>query len=216
MELTEFHSSVERKFAASFMGEETTENNFRPRIERLPIQDHFLGWQCRVREYAMRNNEGRPTPGMCPRVRLDNGTEVAAALTLLLLPVQPHESIQQFRFWVQKTHDPQERNKKAIQLLSSAFYQHIEDFNGVLTGLFPNESKTVKTLLKEKSCVLEFDYLQQSFRIPCSVGELSKEGEDYEFTYWHNFLFNPYLSPEVTILGFEPDWSTASADPPSF
>ncbi len=162
----------------------------------------------------MRNNEGRPTPGMCPRVRLANGPEVAAALTLLPLPVQPHERIQQFSLWVQKTHDPQDRNKKAITLPSSAFHPHIEEFNGVLTGLFPNESKTVKTLLKEKSCVLEFDYLQQSFSIPCSLGELSKEGEDYEFTYWHNFLFNPYLSPEVTILGFEPDWSTASADPP--
>ena len=44
-------------------------------------------------------------------------------------------------------------------------------------------------------------------------GELLKEGQAYEFTYWHNFLFNPYLSPEVKVLGFEPDWSAASADP---
>ena len=195
------------------METKTIESDSKPKHERLPIQDHFLGWQCRVREYAMRNNEGRPTPGMCPRVSLESGTEVISALTLLLLPAQPRESIQQFHFWAQKTHDPQERYKKAVQLLSSAFYQHIEDFNGVLTGLFSKQSATVKTLVREGCCVLEFDFQQQSFRIPCSVGELLKEGQAYEFTYWHNFLFNPYLSPEVTVLGFEPDWSAASADP---
>jgi hypothetical protein len=186
------------------------------RNERHPLQDHFLGWQCRVREYAMRNNDGRPTPGMCPRASLESGIEVAAGLTLLLLPLEPHESIQQFRFWSQKTHDPQERYKKAIEWLSSAFYQHIEDFNGVMTGLFPKESATGDTLLKNGSCTLEFNYQQQSFKLPCSVGEMSKEGEDFDFTYWHNFLFNPYLSPEVRVLSFEPDWSAANAEPSQF
>ena len=41
-------------------------------------------------------------------------------------------------------------------------------------------------------------------------------GEPFDFTYWHNFLFNPYLSPEVKVLSFEPDWSCAIANPPSF
>lgn len=196
------------------MGAKTLESDSKSNIERLPIQDHFIGWQCRVREYSMRNDEGRPTAGMCPRVILENGTEVASALTLLLVPTQPRESIQQFRFMSQKTHDPQERYKKAMQLLSSAFYQHIEDFSGLMTGLFAKESSTVKTLDKEEKCVLEFDYLQQSFRIPSSVGELPKEKQAYKFTYWHNFLFNPNLSPEVKVLAFEPDWIRTSADPP--
>ena len=46
--------------------------------------------------------------------------------------------------------------------------------------------------------------------------DFPKEEQAYEFTYWHNFLFNPHLSPDVTVLGFEPDWSDSSADPTSF
>ena len=42
-------------------------------IVRLPpaqavIRDHFLGWQCRVRQLAMRQAGGRPTSGMRPEV----------------------------------------------------------------------------------------------------------------------------------------------------
>ena len=116
------------------MSADTMESASPPEQERLPIQDHFLGWQCRVREYSMRQSEGRPSTGMRPRVVLEDGTEAAAAVTLLLLPNEPQESIQQFRFMVQKTHDPQERYKKAVQLLSSSFYQHMEDFSGVMTA----------------------------------------------------------------------------------
>ncbi|MDG1177771.1 MAG: hypothetical protein P8L36_14435 [SAR324 cluster bacterium] len=198
------------------MDEEIIEGDSEHINERHPLQDHFLGWQCRVREYAMRNNEGRPTPGMCPTVFLESGEQVVSALKLVLVPAQPQESIQQLRFMSKKTYDPQERYKKAMQLLSSTFYQHIEDFSGLMTGLFPNDSNIAKLLQKEKRSVLKFDYQQQSFSILCSVEEFSKDKEDYEFTYWHNILFNPYLSPEVKVIGFEPDWSKSSANPSHF
>ena len=197
------------------MGEKTIESNSGLKKNRLPIQDYFIGWQCRVRQYAMRNSEGRPSSGMRPCVLLKDGTEVASAVTLLLVPIHPQESIQQFRFMVLKTNDPRDRLKKAIELLSSTFYQHVENFSGVMTGLFSGSSETVKTLVNKKSCVLEFDYQQQSFRIPFRVRVLKKKEPAYEFTYWHNFLFNPYLSPEVKVLGFDPNWSGAFADPSS-
>jgi len=197
------------------MGEKTIESNSGLKKNRLPIQDYFIGWQCRVRQYAMRNSEGRPSSGMRPCVLLKDGTEVASAVTLLLVPIHPQESIQQFRFMALKTNDPRDRLKKAIELLSSTFYQHVENFSGVMTGLFSGSSETVKTLVNKKSCVLEFDYQQQSFRIPFRVRVLKKKEPAYEFTYWHNFLFNPYLSPEVKVLGFDPNWSGAFADPSS-
>ena len=197
------------------MGEKTIESNSGLKKNRLPIQDYFLGWQCRVRQYAMRNSEGRPSSGIRPCVLLKDGTEVASAATLLLVPIHPQESIQQFRFMVLKTNDPRDRLKKAIELLSSTFYQHVENFSGVMTGLFSGSSETVKTLVNKKSCVLEFDYQQQSFRIPFRVRVLKKKEPAYEFTYWHNFLFNPYLSPEVKVLRFDPNWSGAFADPSS-
>jgi hypothetical protein len=92
---------------------ETIESDSNQKYERLPIQNHFIGWQCRVRQYAMRNGEGRPTSGMRPDVFLEDGEEVSSALTLLLVPAQPQESIQQFRFMALKTQDPQDRYKKS-------------------------------------------------------------------------------------------------------
>ena len=142
-----FIPSSERESKKSFLGADTIDSDSNLRNERLPIKDHFLGWQCRVREYAMRNGDGRPTRGMRPRVLLKDGTEVASAVTLLLVPDQPQESSQQFRFMALKTHDPRDRLKKAIELLSSTFYQHVENFNGVMTGLFPGSSEIAKTLV---------------------------------------------------------------------
>ena len=195
------------------MSADTMESPSPPEQERLPIQDHFLGWQCRVRAYAMRQDEGRPSTGMRPRVVLEDGAEVASAVTLLLLPSEPQEHIQQFRYMVQKTHDPQERYKKAVQLLSSTFYQHIEDFSGMLTGLFLKGSDLVMMLVKEERCVLEFNYQQQRFTLPCRVGVLPKRELAHQFTFWHNHLFNPNIPPEIKVLGFEPEWPKASADP---
>jgi hypothetical protein len=198
------------------MGAETIESDSNPKNERLSIQKHFLGWQCRVRQYAMRNGEGRPTPGMRPDVLLEDGKEVASAVTLLLVPNQLQESILQFRFMALKTQDPQERYKKAVQLLSASFYQNVENFSGLMTGVFSRSSETVNRLKKNQRCVLEFDFQQQKFRVPVGIKVLLKKNPKYEFTYWHNFLFNPHLSPDVTVLGFEPDWSDSSADPTSF
>jgi hypothetical protein len=198
------------------MGAETIESDSNPKNERLSIQKHFLGWQCRVRQYAMRNGEGRPTPGMRPDVLLEDGKEVASAVTLLLVPDLLQDSILQFRFMALKTQDPQERYKKAVQLLSASFYQNVENFSGLMTGVFSRSSETVNRLKKNQRCVLEFDFQQQKFRVPAGIKVLLKKNPKYEFTYWHNFLFNPHLSPDVTVLGFEPDWSDSSADPTSF
>ncbi len=198
------------------MGAETIESDSNPKNERLSIQKHFLGWQCRVRQYAMRNGEGRPTPGMRPDVLLEDGKEVASAVTLLLVPDLLQDSILQFRFMALKTQDPQERYKKAVQLLSASFYQNVENFSGLMTGVFSRSSETVNRLKKNQRCVLEFDFQQQKFRVPAGIKVLLKKNPKYEFTYWHNFLFNPHLSPDVIVLGFEPDWSDSTADPTSF
>ena len=133
-------------------------------------------------------------------------------MTLLLVPDQLQDSIRQFRFMALKTQDPQERYKKAIQLLSSTFYQNVENFSGLMTGVFSMNSETVNRLTRNQRGVLEFDFQQQEFRVPAGIEILLNKNPKYEFTYWHNFLFNPHLSPDVTVLGFEPDWSDSSAD----
>ena len=183
---------------------------------RLPIQNYFIGWQCRVREFALRNEEGRPNEGMRPQIELKNGEVVFPAATLLIIPDHPDQTIRQFRFMALKTQDPKERYSKALQLLAARFYQNAEDFSGAMSGIFSRTSDEMKALEKHQYCVMEFDYQQQAFKIPCHVSASPKNEPVYEFTYWHNYLFNPNLSPEVKVLHFKPDWSKTVSDPNPF
>ena len=38
------------------------------------LRDHFMGWQCRIRQHAVRTGKGRPTEGMTPTVTLSEST----------------------------------------------------------------------------------------------------------------------------------------------
>ena len=191
----------------------SAERNYLTENNRLPIQNYFIGWQCRVRELALRSEEGRPNGGMRPKIALKNGKVVFPAATLLIIPEHPDQIIRQLRFMALKTQDPKERYTKALQLLAARFYQKTEDFSGAMAGIFPRSSQEVEILDKNQYCVMTFDYQQQTFKIPCHVCKASKNDSVYEFTYWHNYLFNPNLSPEVIVLQFKPDWSETFSEP---
>ena len=180
---------------------------------RLPIQNYFIGWQCRVRELAFRSEEGRPNGGMRPQIALKNGEIVFPAATLLIMPEHPDQTIRQFHFMALKTQDPKERYTKALQLLAAKFYQTAEDFSGEMSGIFSRSSEEVEELEKHNYCVMKFEYQQQVFKIPCHVCESPKNEPVYEFTNWHNYLINPNLSPEVKVLHFKPDWDKTVSDP---
>ncbi|MGH9547943.1 MAG: hypothetical protein ACRD3W_01160, partial [Terriglobales bacterium] len=72
------------------------------------LRDQFLAWQCRIRQIAMRQDGGRPSSGMCPRLVDALGRELSPALTVLLLPRDPTESTDLFRFQVTKHADPRD------------------------------------------------------------------------------------------------------------
>ena len=191
----------------------SAEGNFLNENDRVPIQNYFIGWQCRVRELSLRSEEGRPNGGMRPKIALKNGKVVFPAATLLIIPEHPDQIIRQFRFMALKTQDPKERYTKALQLLAARFYQKTEEFSGAMAGIFSRFSEEVMALEKDAYCIMEFDYQQQAFKIPCNVSESPKNDQVYEFTYWHNYLFNPNLSPEVKVLHFKPDWSETLSEP---
>lgn len=193
------------------------------------LRDHFLGWQCRIRQYAVRHAGGRPTAGMRPRALDRAGAAVAPALTLLILPREPFDSTEAFRHMAKGTHDPRERYEKAMQLLAAAHYQHPRTFSDVMTGLFAagpavpaaalpaaalRAAAVPAALLEAGACILEFEQYSQRYRIPCAVAALAPEDAAYRATYWHNALFNPNIPDAIQILAFTPDWSRASADPP--
>jgi hypothetical protein len=89
------------------------------------LRQPFLIWQCQIRQTAMREEDGRPSPGMCPRVLDETGAELSPSLTVLLVPKAPEESTAFFRFQVMKSPDPRETYEKALRHLLHGAVEHL-------------------------------------------------------------------------------------------
>ena len=177
------------------------------------IRGHFLAWQCRLRQEAMRRQEGRPSLGMRPRATHSNGREISSAITVLILEKNPEATTAMFRHIVRKTHDSYQCYQEGLRILSSAYYQYPENFSDVLTALFSADSAIASTLVEKEGCDLHFRQGNQSYRIPCSVGELRSDTSAFQATLFHNHLFNLSLPAQVRVLAFHPHWIRASAVP---
>jgi hypothetical protein len=175
------------------------------------LRAEFLGWQCRLRQLAARQNGGRPSPGMRPRITTPAGDEIAAAVVVLISEIDPENSTQQFRFQYLRTQDPNERYDKVLEFLQGPYFQQPVAFSDVLTALFAQDSELAATLQAQRRCLLEFDQFSQGYRIPCAVTRLSPEHPRHQATYWHNRLFNDHLPPAVEVLAFTPDWAHAAS-----
>jgi len=178
------------------------------------LRDHFLGWQCRVRQICVRQTGGRPTEGMRPWLRLMPGGESLGRITTLIVQRDPAESTARFRHIVRKTQDPVERYDDALTTLSAAYYQRPREFSDELTALFGAASEVADRVLAAGGCVLEFAQYQQTYRLPCVPRELAREDPAYQATLWHNAMFNPAIPGDVRVLAFRPDWARGEADPP--
>ncbi len=174
------------------------------------LRDGFIGWQCRIRQHAMRVHGGRPSSGMRPRVLGAGGYEISPGVTMLLIEADPGDSIAQFRHVVRQTHDPARRHDAAVRLLSAAYYLISRRFSDRMTALFSTDSTTAAALLGISECGLEFDQFSQRYALPCAVAALAEDEPAFQASYWHNAMFNPALPGAVQILAFTPDWSRAS------
>ena len=179
----------------------------RPSIQ--PSRDDFLAWQCRIRQIAMRQDGGRPSPGMRPRLLDASGVELASALTVLLVPEEPEESTAFFRFQVMKTQDPRDLYEQVLAYLQADYFQQPLAFSDRLTAVLPAASPLANRLLAEGTCALEFDQFRQAYRLPCTVALLKEGDKRREATLWHNRAFNPALPDEALVLEFTPDWTSA-------
>ena len=178
------------------------------------FRDHFLGWQCRIRQYAVRHAGGRPSSGMRPTVSLSGAGSAPRPITVLIVKREPEETTAQFRHLVRKTHDPAERHDGALKFLAAAYHQRPQDFADDLTGLFGPESEIADGLCAAGRCRLQFEQYRQTYDLPCAVRQLADDNPAFQATYWHNALFNATLPAGVQVLAFQPDWSAATADPP--
>ena len=175
------------------------------------LREDFLAWQCRMRQIAMRQDRGRPSPGMRPRLRDASGRELAPALTVLIVPRDPTESTDFFRFQVLKTPDPRDLYERALTYLQADYFQQPAEFGDVLTAVLPAKSELAARLIRDGRCVLEFAQFSQSYRLPCAAFAAEPDEAIRESTLWHNRLFNPSLPDDVLVLGFRPDWKSAEA-----
>jgi len=173
------------------------------------LRQQFLGWQCRIRQIAVREGGGRPSAAMRPRVTTVDGDEIAPGVIVLIVESDPRESTTLFRHQFLKTHDPNERYGKILEILQASHFQQPAEFSDVMTALFGPGSATAARLLSHGRCLLEFEEYAQGYRIPCSVAALAEAHPAFQSTYWHNRMFNPHLPAGIQILSFTPDWTHA-------
>ena len=162
----------------------------------------------------MRQDGGRPSPGMRPRVLDAWGEEIAPALTVLLVPRDPTESTAFFRFQVMKTHDPRDLYERVLGFLQADYFQQPRNFSGLLAAVLPPDSSIAAALQKHARCILEFDQFSQHYRLTCAVLTLPAADPIREAAIWHNRAFNPSLPDDVEVLLLKPQWEPAKAERP--
>jgi len=177
------------------------------------LRNHFFGWQCRLRQLSVRNASGRPTSGMRPDVVFAGEEQAAARITVLIVKAQPEEATDRFRHLYRRTNDPADRYDAAMAFLAAVYYQRPAEFADEMSALFGPGADMAARLCADGRCVLRFAQYEQSYALPCRVRALDEADPAFQATYWHNALFNPELPPGIQILGFQPEWEDATANP---
>ena len=163
----------------------------------------------------MREDGGRPSPGMRPAVLAGDGTELSPGIILLMVREDSEESTEFLKFQVKKQNDPQEIYNKALTFLQSTHYHRAAEFTDEMTGLFAPNSSLAARLLHEGRCTLRFGQFGQGYRLRCDVRQLNSAEPAYQASLWHNRVFNTALGDNVSILGFQPDWSMSEMAAPA-
>ena len=183
------------------------------RISNDALRDHFLGWQCRIRQIAARQFDGQPMPAMQPAVWSRKGRILKPRMTVLIVKAEPAESTAYFRHQLQRTHEHAEARGAGLAYLAADYFQDPLSFSDAMTALFAAESPVGESLLAARTVLLDFDQYSQRYRILCRVRPLETDDPARQATLWHNRLFNPNLAGNAAVLAFKPEWKSAEADP---
>jgi hypothetical protein len=178
-----------------------------------PLKQAFLRWQCRVRQIAMRDGEGRPDEAITPEVFLPGDDAPLGAIITIMNKAPGYSVTAEMNHMVAKTNDPAQRREQALTFFSATYYQKHQEFSDILSATFPPGSPGAARIRDAGRCRLVFAAYAQSFDLDCKVWRLAPHNPLFQSTFAHNRLFNPALHPETEILGFEPDWDASSADP---
>lgn len=182
-------------------------------VEPHPLRDAFLRWQCRVRLIMMRENMGRPDDAIMPFVTPQGADAPMGKIITVMSKLPQYSIVPEMQHMVKQTYDPAQRRDKAMQYFSESYYQKGRQFSDILTSTFVPGSKGAQAIRAAERCTLKFEIYSQIYELDCKVWTLSKTNALYQATWWHNHLFNPDMSDDAIILGFEPDWNKSRADP---
>ena len=131
---------------------------------------------------------------------------------MLIVPRDPAESTDFFRFQVLKTADPRDLYERALTYLQADYFQRPAEFGDVLTAVLPPNSELAAATHSRRAMRAR---VRRSSRnaIGCPARHLRPKPakRSREATLWHNRLFNPSLPDDVLVLGFRPDWKSAEA-----
>ena len=177
------------------------------------LRDYFFGWQCRLRQHAVRQAEGRPSQGMQATVTVKASDKILGPVNFGLVKSDSASITSEFQHIAKKTHDPNVRQQAAIKLLSAVYYQYPKEFADCLTATFATDSALAKHLVEAQKCELQFKQHQQQFHIACKVRDAAEDDAAYQTTYWHNLLFNPVMPGKIKVLTFMPKWKSSTANP---
>ena len=178
-----------------------------------PLRKAFMKWQCRVRQMAMRDNHGRPDDGITPALFLPNQTEPMGHIITLLNKSPGHSVTPELLHMARKIDDPAQRRDQALRFFSATYYQKAAEFSDILTATFPPGSPGAATIREAEIVGLKFNAYSQVFNLTCRVWKLAPHNPLHQSTIAHNQLFNPALSPDTEVLGFEPDWEASTSEP---
>ncbi|MEM9145329.1 MAG: hypothetical protein AAGC57_03960 [Pseudomonadota bacterium] len=184
------------------------------RSTRHALGNAFLRWQCRVRQIAMREAQGRPDDAVMPALTLPGAEAPMGHIITVLNKSAAHSKTPEMMHMVRRTEDAAQRREKALQFFSETYYQKAADFSDMLTATFPPGSPGAATIREAGACRLDFAAYGQAFSLECRVWRLAEPHPLHAATLWHNRLFNPALPPDTVVLGFEPDWEASRAEPP--
>ena len=183
------------------------------RVSNQGLRDYFIGWQCRVRQMAMRDHGGQPLAGMRPKITAKSGEILSPAVIVLLIEREPKASTAYLKYQVQRCNEAQRVFEAGVTYLGGEHYQRPELFSDEMTALFGAGSTTAHTLLKAREVLLDFAQFAQSFRMFCKVRRIGATDPACQASLWQARIFNPRVPNDASVLGFRPDWKNATADP---
>lgn len=177
-----------------------------------PLRLEFLKWQCRVRQLAMRDNQGRPDDAITPELYLPGEDQPMGHIITLLNKSPGYSVTPELLHMAKKTNDPAQRRDQAIQFFSASYYQKAKEFSDILTATFPPGSPGAAAIRGAENVRLRFEAFAQVYELNCRVWKLAEHNPLHQATMAHNRLFNPSLPHGTEVLGFEPDWDASRSE----